>query len=149
MPPISRGPPCRPAPRPGTVDALISQTRRLRGEVDAVRQGAPEDGSDPEGRWQRALCDLALHQLRDLDEHLAQLRDGPPPVPAGPPSTTPVRTPASSPGSLLPGRRAEWNLLTDEASWSGELYRSWDATLGPRAHLDELPSLVHDEDRPC
>ncbi|MDX3133113.1 phosphatase, partial [Streptomyces europaeiscabiei] len=77
----------RPAAQPpqrGTVDALISQTRRLRGDVDAVRRDAPTDEEDPEVRWQRALCDLALHQLSDLDDHLAQLRDGPalPPTPA-------------------------------------------------------------------
>ncbi len=136
MPPHLSADPAAQPPQRGTVDALISQTRRLRGDVDAVRRGAPEDGSDPEGRWQRALCDLALHQLNDLDENLAQLRDGPPPV---------------SPGGSLLSRvgSAEWNLLTDEASWSGELYQ----ILGrdpatPALTLDELPSLVHDEDRP-
>lgn len=71
-------------PQRGTVDALISQTRRLRGEVDAVRREAPADDEDPQGRWQRALCNLALHQLNDLDQHLAQLRDGPPPRPSNP-----------------------------------------------------------------
>ncbi|MFJ6118616.1 PP2C family protein-serine/threonine phosphatase [Streptomyces sp. NPDC092129] len=152
MPPhLSADRPAAQPPRPGTVDALISQTRWLRGEVDAVRQGAPEDGSDPEGRWQRALCDLALHQLRDLDEHLAQLRDGPPPVPAEPPVPPPPSArPASSPGSLLSRvGSAEWNLLTDEASWSGELYQilGRDPSV-PALTLDELPSLVHDEDRP-
>jgi hypothetical protein len=88
-------PAAQPPPR-GSVDALISQTRRLRGEVDAVRRDAPADGTDPEGRWQRALCDLAMHQLSDLDEHLAQLRDGPPPVPGrargGAPTVRPYRT---------------------------------------------------------
>src|SRR5919112_1043306 len=77
----------RSAARPpghGPVDALISQTRRLKGDVDAVRRDAPSDGSDPQERWQRALYDLAHHQLSDLDAHLAQLRDGPPPVPPMP-----------------------------------------------------------------
>ncbi|MFF3906171.1 PP2C family protein-serine/threonine phosphatase [Streptomyces sp. NPDC001848] len=140
MPPhLSADRPAAPPPDRGSVDALISQTRRLRGEVNAVRREAPEDGTDPEGRWQRALCDLALHQLNDLDTHLAQLRDGPPPASAAP-----------SVGSLLSRvGSAEWNLLTDEASWSGELYQ----ILGrdpssPALTLDELPSLVHDEDRP-
>ncbi|MEU1597660.1 SpoIIE family protein phosphatase [Streptomyces sp. NPDC005708] len=149
MPPhLSADRPAAQPPRPGTVDALISQTRRLRGEVDAVRREAPEDGSDPEGRWQRALCDLALHQLSDLDEHLAQLRDGPPPVAAEPADAPDLA--ASSPGDSLLSRvgSAEWNLLRDEASWSGELYQ----ILGrdpsaPALGLDELPSLVHDEDR--
>lgn len=40
-------PAAQPPPR-GSVDALISQTRRLRGEVDAVRRDAPADGTDPE-----------------------------------------------------------------------------------------------------
>ncbi|MFE9835587.1 PP2C family protein-serine/threonine phosphatase [Streptomyces sp. NPDC005551] len=149
MPPhLSADSPAAQPPSSGTVDALISQTRRLRGEMDAVRRDAPVDGTDPQGRWQRALCDLAMHQLNDLDEHLAQLRDGPPPVPAEP-QTTPAVTIPPRRGSLLSRvGSAEWNLLTDEASWSGELYR----ILGrdpeaPPLTLDELPALVHDEDR--
>ncbi|MFF4707138.1 PP2C family protein-serine/threonine phosphatase [Streptomyces sp. NPDC001288] len=130
----------RPAAQPpgrGSVEALISQTRRLKGDVDAVRRDTRGDGSDPRDRWQRALYDLALHQLNDLDEHLAQLRDGP--AASGIPH-----------GSLLSRvGSAEWNLLTDEASWSGELYQ----ILGrdpavPALGLDELPALVVDEDRP-
>ncbi|MET9503809.1 SpoIIE family protein phosphatase [Streptomyces sp. NPDC006622] len=127
----------RPAAQPsgsGQVDALITQTRRLKGEVDAVRRDAQEDAADPRGRWQRALCDLALHQLDDLDAHLAQLRDGPSPAPR--------ESLLSRVGS------AEWNLLTDEVVWSPELH----AIVGrdpaaPPLTLDELPSLVHDEDR--
>ncbi|GAA3044456.1 PP2C family protein-serine/threonine phosphatase [Streptomyces glomeratus] len=145
----------RPAARPpgrGAVDALISQTRQLRGEVDAVRREAPEDGSDPEGRWQRALCDLALHQLSDLHEHLGQLRDGPPVVAAEHRAAEPgPADPPPSPGGSLLSRvgSAEWNLLTDEASWSGELYQILGRDLSsPALTLDELPSLVHDEDRP-
>ncbi|CAM5742917.1 PP2C family protein-serine/threonine phosphatase [Streptomyces hirsutus] len=142
-------------PGRGPVDALISQTRRLKGDVDAVRRGTPADTSDPQGRWQRALYDLALHQLNDLDEHLAQLRDGPLPVPApaapaGPagPAPTTQSTPGQGPLLSRVGS-AEWNLLTDEASWSGELYRILDRDpAAPPLTLDELPSLVHDEDRP-
>ncbi|MGW3495345.1 PP2C family protein-serine/threonine phosphatase [Streptomyces sp. NPDC001020] len=136
-------------PERGTVDALISQTRRLRGEVDAVRREALQDGSDPKGRWQRALCDLTLHQLSDVDQHLALLRDGPPPTAVNP-SDSPAAPPPPPAGSLLSRvGSAEWNLLTDEASWSGELYQ----ILGrdpatPALTLDELPSLVHDDDRP-
>ncbi|MFJ5533046.1 PP2C family protein-serine/threonine phosphatase [Streptomyces sp. NPDC093261] len=145
----------RPAARPsrhGTVDALISRTRQLRGEVDAVRREAPEDGSDPEGRWQRALCDLALHQLKDVDDHLGQLRDGPPAVPGEHRATDtgPTAPTADPEGSLLSRvGSAEWNLLTDEASWSRELYGilGRDPT-APALTLDELPSLVCDEDRP-
>ncbi|WP_019069083.1 PP2C family protein-serine/threonine phosphatase [Streptomyces hokutonensis] len=145
----------RPAAQPparGSVDALISQARRLMGDVDAVRRDAQRDGSDPRERWQRALCDLALHQLNDVDEHLAQLRDGPPPVPAA------VQTPVAAtavpeaprPDSLLSRvGSAEWNLLTDAVSWSGELYQILGRDpAAPPLTLDELPSLVLDEDRP-
>ncbi|WP_250401793.1 PP2C family protein-serine/threonine phosphatase [Streptomyces cellostaticus] len=139
-------------PGRGSVEALITQTRRLKGDVVAVRRDTRDDGSDPEERWQRALYDLALHQLDDLDAHLAQLRDGPVPAEAVPARTEATRpAPAgTAPGSLLSRvGSAEWNFLTDEASWSGELY----AILGrdpaaPALTLDELPSLVLDEDRP-
>jgi serine phosphatase RsbU (regulator of sigma subunit) len=144
-------PAAQPPPR-GAVDALISQTRRLRGEVDAVRREAPADGEDAQGRWQRALCNLALRQLNDLDAHLAQLRDGPPAVPVQPADTPSPEAAPTAPrsGSLLSRvGSAEWNLLTDEASWSGELYQilGRDAAAPPLT-LDELPSLVFDEDRP-
>ncbi|MFB8774305.1 PP2C family protein-serine/threonine phosphatase [Streptomyces broussonetiae] len=136
----------RPAAQPpgrGSVDALIKQTRRLKGEVDAVRRDAQADGTDPRDRWQRALYELALHQLNDLDEHLAQLRDGPPDAP-------PPADPAQPGGSLLSRvGSAEWDLLTDAAHWSAELYEilGRDPRSAPLT-LDELPSLVLDEDRP-
>ncbi|GAA3587024.1 PAS domain-containing protein [Streptomyces osmaniensis] len=107
-----------------------------------MRRDTQSDGSDPQERWQRALCDLALHQLDDLDEHLGQLRDGPPPSPAATP-------PPPERGSLLSRvGSAEWNLLTDEASWSGELFQilGRDPAAAPLT-LDELPSVVLDEDR--
>ncbi|MFK4066452.1 PP2C family protein-serine/threonine phosphatase [Streptomyces sp. NPDC029674] len=137
-------------PERGTVDALISQTRRLRGEVDAVRRDAVADHGDPAGRWQRALCDLAVHQLNDLDDHLAQLRDGPPRAggePAAPAAPAPVEPPR---GSLLSRvGSAEWNLLTDEASWSAELYEILGRDpAAPPLSLDEFPSLVHPDDQP-
>ncbi|TXS79056.1 MULTISPECIES: PP2C family protein-serine/threonine phosphatase [unclassified Streptomyces] len=144
--PLSADRPAAQPPRRGDVEALISQTRRLRGEMDAVRRDAPVDGADARGRWQRALCDLAMHQLDDLDQHLAQLREGPPQAPA---------EPADEPdphgeGSLLTRvGSAEWNLLTDAASWSPELYQilGRDPATAPLT-LDELPSLVLEEDRP-
>ncbi|MGC9541536.1 PP2C family protein-serine/threonine phosphatase [Streptomyces sp. UG1] len=142
MPPhVSADHPAAQPPGRGSVDALISQTRRLRGDVDAVRRDTASDGSDPRERWQRALCDLALHQLNDLDEHLGQLREGPP-------ATTSAPAPPS--GSLLSRvGTAEWNLLTDKAGWSGELYQilGRDPATAPLS-LDELPSVVLEEDRP-
>ncbi|MEW2399026.1 SpoIIE family protein phosphatase [Streptomyces sp. NPDC046862] len=153
MPPhLSADRPAAQPPGRGTVEALISQTRRLRGDMDAVRRDAQGEGSDVEGRWQRALYNLAMHQLNDLGEHLAQLRDGPPPVsvePAADP-VLPVAPPAPRRDSLLSRvGSAEWNLLTDEASWSGELYQILGRDpAAPPLTLDELPSLVLDEDRP-
>lgn len=137
-------PAAQPPPR-GPVDALISQARRLKGDVDAVRRGTPADTTDPRERWRRALYDLALHQLDDLDQHLAHLRDDPPMV-SGPPAATAVPPPDSL---LSRVGSAEWNLLTDEVSWSGELYRILGRDpAAPPLTLDELPSLVVDEDRP-
>ncbi|KUN05915.1 phosphatase [Streptomyces yokosukanensis] len=145
-------------PGRGSVEALITQARRLKGDVDAVRRDTRSDGSDPEERWQRALYDLALHQLDDLDAHLAQLRDGPDAASADPAASAAFAgAPAARPvpgavgtGSLLSRvGSAEWNLLTDEASWSGELYQILGlAPDAPALTLDELPSLVLDEDRP-
>ncbi|MHB9864104.1 PP2C family protein-serine/threonine phosphatase [Streptomyces sp. YIM S03343] len=149
--PRSADHPAAQPPGRGSVDSLISQTRRLRTDMAAVRQDARAAGTDPrdpEERWQRALCELALHQLDDLDTHLAQLREGPPPVPEEP---GPVAAPPPATGSLLTRvGSAEWNLLTDEADWSGELYEilGRDPAAAPLT-LDELPSLVLDEDRPA
>ncbi|MFI0232576.1 PP2C family protein-serine/threonine phosphatase [Streptomyces sp. NPDC017086] len=139
-------------PGRGSVEALITQTRRLKGDVNAVRRDTRGDGADPEERWQRALYDLALHQLDDLHAHLAQLRDGPPPPPPEPAGPSAARPAPPAPGGSLLGRvgSAEWNLLTDAVTWSGELYR----ILGldparPALTLDELPGLVAEEDRPA
>ncbi|MFG2111708.1 PP2C family protein-serine/threonine phosphatase [Streptomyces sp. NPDC048718] len=141
-------------PEPGAVDALITRTRRLRGDVDAVRRDAVAGEDGPHHRWQRALCDLAVHQLDDLGAHLGQLKAGlpderavdssaayaPPPGPDAP----------RSPGSLLSRvGSAEWDLLTDEVHWSEELFRIFGRPrqTGPLS-LDELPSLVFAEDQP-
>ncbi|MFC9705643.1 PP2C family protein-serine/threonine phosphatase [Streptomyces sp. NPDC056943] len=165
----------RPAqpPEPGAVDALISQTRRLRGEVDAVRRDAVTDEDDPQQRWQRALCDLAVHQLDDLGAHLGQLRIGvpeggapgaglgtdaepeavldAPPLAADPaPGTAYGEAAPARTGSLLSRvGSAEWNLLTDEVSWSEELFQIFGRPResGPMS-LDEMPSMVFAEDQP-
>ncbi|NEC29135.1 SpoIIE family protein phosphatase [Streptomyces sp. SID8111] len=145
--PLSADRPAAQPPGRGPVDTLISRARRLKGDVDAVRRGTPADGTDPEDRWERALYDLAVHQLDDVGRHLSQLRDGPPLAADDP---APLAPPAPRRGSLLSRvGSAEWNLLTDEATWSAELYRilGRDPSSVPLT-LDELPSLVHDEDRP-
>lgn len=151
----------RPAPQPPerrAVDALISQARRLRGGLDAVRRDATVDDDrtgDARARWQRALCDLAAHHLDDLGDHLDQLKVGLPadteeslaayaPVPAAPPEA-----PIAEHASLLSRvGSAEWSLLTDGVSWSDELFgifgrRPEDGPLS----LDELPSLIFCEDQ--
>ncbi|MFE7133228.1 PP2C family protein-serine/threonine phosphatase [Streptomyces sp. NPDC057638] len=164
-------------PRPGSVDGLIDRTRRLRGDVDAVRRHA-EAGrggeDDPHGRWRRALYDLAVHQLDDLRSHLDQLREGLPDADdaAAPDGATgrwdphhpdhtesTARTHAGTPyGAAAPGRpgdtllsrvgTAEWNLLTDEVHWSDELYRILGrAPESGPMTLDELPSVVFAEDQ--
>ncbi|NGN62887.1 SpoIIE family protein phosphatase [Streptomyces sp. A7024] len=151
----------RPAARPpgrSTVDALISQLRRLRTGVDSVRretfaEDSGEGAGDPQSRWQRALCDLAAHQLDDLGTQLGQLREGLPadsyaPEDQGAGQTLPA-APAVSPESV--GGRvgsAEWDLRRDTIDWSGELYEIFgrDPGEGPLS-LDELPSWIHSEDQ--
>ncbi|MFJ5550925.1 PP2C family protein-serine/threonine phosphatase [Streptomyces sp. NPDC093225] len=141
----------RPAqpPEPGSVDALISQTRRLRGDVDAVRRDTVVDDDDAQGRWHRALCDLAVHHLDDLGEHLGQLKEGLPPAPEALDLSQPAAAPET--GADGQGRvgSAEWNLLTDEVTWSDELYQVFGRApeQGPLP-LDELGSTLFAEDRP-
>ncbi|MFI1586981.1 MULTISPECIES: PP2C family protein-serine/threonine phosphatase [Streptomyces] len=146
----------RPAPGPPertTVDALISRTRRLRGDVAAVRRDTSvPDADDPQLRWRHALCELAVNQLDDLGTQLGQLRDGVPEQPAGCPADGTVRPADAGPerGSLLSRvGSAEWNLLTDEVSWSDELYAIFGREPGAGAlSLDELPSVLLAEDQP-
>lgn len=152
-------------PDPGAVDSLITQARRLRTQVDAVLRDSAAAAEDPQLRWQRALCDLAVHQLDDVDTHLGQLRDGlddeTPGDPADPltaglladlPSQSELRPevpPEPAAVSAL-GRAgsAEWDLLTDGAQWSDELYRIFGRAPsdGPLT-LDELPSWLFSEDQ--
>lgn len=140
-------------PDPGAVDALISQARQLRTRVDSVLRESAAPAADPRQRWQRALCDLAVHQLDDLDAHLGQLRDGFEPdrragsrradIPAQ------GRAPdAATVGALGRAGTAEWDLLTDEVQWSEELYRIFGRSpeWGPLT-LDELPSWLFSEDQ--
>ncbi|MGW6745269.1 PP2C family protein-serine/threonine phosphatase [Streptomyces sp. NPDC055025] len=149
----------RPAPQPperGTVEALITQTRRLRGEVDAVRRDTEADDDDTLWRWQRALCDLAVHQLDDLGAHLEELKAGRPDGPAAEePARGQHRAPRHGRGiqdGAAPARgrigSAEWNLLTDEVNWSDELFEIFGRPpeSGPLS-LDELPSLVFADDQ--
>ncbi|MEE1927286.1 SpoIIE family protein phosphatase [Streptomyces sp. TRM 70351] len=145
VPPSAHGP-------AGALDALISQTRSLRGGVDAVRrEAAVDDGdrmTDPHARWQRALVELAARHLDDLGSRLDQLRDGLPgeggPAPAGQAAPAPPRP------SEVPGRvgSAEWDFLTDEVQWSPELYAIFGRTVeeGPLS-LDELPTWLLPDDQ--
>ncbi|MGW3403973.1 PP2C family protein-serine/threonine phosphatase [Streptomyces zhihengii] len=142
----------RPAqpPERGAMDALITRTRRLRGDMEAMRQDAVTADDDARGRWQRALCDLAVHQLDDLGSHLDQLRSGVPATEARADELAEHEADeAARSGSLLSRvGSAEWNLLTDEVSWSDELFQilGRDPAGGPMS-LDELPSLVYAEDQ--
>ncbi|MGW3430504.1 PP2C family protein-serine/threonine phosphatase [Streptomyces melanosporofaciens] len=176
--PRSADHPAVPPPQRDTVDALISQTQRLRGGLDAVRRDTVADlggTDDAQVRWQRALCQLAVHQLDDLDRHLGELREG---LLAGPPGTNdrtdkgteadaaetdggteadagvtaeaPAASDATGRGSLLSRvGSAEWNLLSDEVTWSEELCRIFGRDPGDGGlTLDELPSWVFSEDQP-
>ncbi|CAL9365896.1 hypothetical protein SUDANB120_00762 [Streptomyces sp. enrichment culture] len=146
----------RPAqpPEPASVDALISQARRLRGGLDAVRRDTAA-GDGAEGRWQRALCDLAVHQLDDLYDQLGQLKKGLPPSAASDGRAQEHPDPYGNAGTEGAGDRhtrigsAEWNLLTDEVSWSEELFRIFGRSpaAGPLP-LDELGSTLFSEDQP-
>ncbi|MFG2193835.1 PP2C family protein-serine/threonine phosphatase [Streptomyces sp. NPDC048639] len=142
-------------PERGTVDALISQTHRLRGGVDAVRRDTVSDEEDPGLRWRRALCDLAVHHLDDLGQQLGQLREGLPPeeprTEDGPAATAiplPAAPPENRRTSLLSRvGSAEWNLLADEVDWSEELFRIFGRAPDEGAlSLDELPSFVLPKD---
>lgn len=172
MPSSSPADPPEPA-GDGGLEALITQADRLRGRIDALRRGGPDGGGGdaPERRWQQALWELAAHQADDLGGQLAQLRDGladvpgdcdgpadsgapaghgVPAQPAQPGSAAYAAPSASGSGTSLVRRvgSAEWDLLTDEVSWSEELYRIFGRTAadGPLS-LDELPSWVWTEDR--
>jgi PAS domain S-box-containing protein len=180
-----------PSSDPGVVDALISQTRELRGQLDTVRLD-PSAEEDPHRRWQRALCDLAAHHLDNLGEHLGQLREELVPGKSAWPTSMSSMSDTSSgvstsdePGEEMPsapmgvptpgqtdqwragglpaeqgepplravvgdGRAgsAEWNLLTDEVTWSDELYHIFGRTHqdGPLT-LDELPAWLFAEDQ--
>ncbi|MFI1800344.1 PP2C family protein-serine/threonine phosphatase [Streptomyces sp. NPDC020379] len=140
-----------------TVDALISLTRRLRGDLDAVRREAvgEELPADPRARWQRALCELAAHQLDDLGEHLDQLREGLPDEGTAARADDPEALPGDPAGAYgrQPGAAlgkagsAEWNLLTDDVTWSPELFELFGRRPEDGAPtLDELPSWILEED---
>ncbi|MFJ9886819.1 SpoIIE family protein phosphatase [Streptomyces sp. NPDC091287] len=149
--PLSADRPAPQLPAYDAVDALIHRTRRLRGDVDAVRRDAVVfDEDDPQLRWQRALCELAVQHLDDLGEHLGQLR-------AGLPDRCSADTPRAvgapddpGAGSLLNRvGSAEWNLLTDESCWSEELYEIFGRPPGSTPlSLDDLPSVLLPEDQP-
>ncbi|MFJ9689377.1 SpoIIE family protein phosphatase [Streptomyces bacillaris] len=140
----------RPAPQPPApeaVDALIHRARQLRGDVAAVGRDAATGEDDPQARWQRALCDLAVQHLDNLDQHLGQLRAGPPARRSGARHAPADGPPADGPPPQRVGS-AEWNLLTDEVSWSEELYEIFGRPPGsPPLSLDDLPSVLLPDDQ--
>ncbi|MFJ2027716.1 PP2C family protein-serine/threonine phosphatase [Streptomyces sp. NPDC087897] len=153
----------RPAPQlpaHDAVDALIQRTRRLRGDMDTVRRDAALlDEDDPQQRWQRALCELAVRHLDNLGENLGRLRAGLPAPDAEhsehgdtEDSGRGADTGPDAPGAgSLPNRvgSAEWNLLTDECTWSDELYEIFGRPPGSAPlSLDDLPSVLVPEDQP-
>ncbi|MEU0357023.1 PP2C family protein-serine/threonine phosphatase [Streptomyces cyaneofuscatus] len=143
----------RPAPQPpahDAVDALIHRARRLRGDVEAVgRNTAVTDEDDPQARWQRALCDLAVQHLDNLDQHLGQLKAGPPARRSADRDDRVSADGASAGSSANRVGSAEWNLLTDEVSWSEELYEIFGRPPGsPPLSLDDLPSVLLPDDQP-
>ncbi|MET7870957.1 PP2C family protein-serine/threonine phosphatase [Streptomyces cyaneofuscatus] len=143
----------RPAPQPpahDAVDALIHRARRLRGDVEAVgRNTAMSDEDDPQARWQRALCDLAVQHLDNLDQHLGQLKAGPPARRSTDRDDRVSADGAPAGSSANRVGSAEWNLLTDEVSWSEELYEIFGRPPGsPPLSLDDLPSVLLPDDQP-
>ena len=130
----------RPAAQPperGTVDALITQTRRLRGDVDAVRRDRRGLGrARTRSCAGSARCAISPSTTSTTSAaHLGQLREGPPaesadaPAPEADAARGRAGARAARRGSLLSRvGSAEWNLLTDEVSWSDELF----ADLRPR-----------------
>jgi PAS domain-containing protein len=117
------------------LDDLIRQARRLRGGVEAVRHGDGVQDAGARGRWERALCELAVAELDEVGHRLCELRAG---------------AEGGAGAGTLPSGSAQWNLLTDEVVWSAELFALFgrsDAD-GPLS-LDELPSWVLAEDQPA
>jgi PAS domain-containing protein len=134
---MSPSPASSPAGEPlrrAALDELIQQARRLRGEVEAVGGAVTDGDGAPRGRWQRALCELAVAELDEVGARLRELRSG------AAEGSGPEGSPAGS---------AQWNLLTDEVVWSAELFAIFGRSAERGAlSLDELPSWVLDEDQP-
>ncbi|MCP9960093.1 SpoIIE family protein phosphatase [Streptomyces sudanensis] len=141
-------------PERGRADALVPQTRGPRGEEGAARRDAGTGPTDPRTRRRRSPYDPAARRfddpgtthpgqpLRGAPERSARRGSGAAGRDGRPRGEEAAGSPPARVGS------AEWNLLTDEASWSGELYRIVGRSpgAGPMS-LDELPSLVFAEDR--
>lgn len=131
-------PPIRPpvprAPAGPTLDELIARARRLRDDLDAARRADPRATAGEPVR--RAAWELVGSWLDDVGEQLHELR-----TTAGPPAGA---RPVPRVGS------AEWNLLTDGAVWSDDLYTIFGRPVreGPLT-LDQLPSFLPAEDQPA
>ncbi|ONK15864.1 SpoIIE family protein phosphatase [Streptomyces sp. MP131-18] len=125
--------PANDVPAGGALDDLIARARRLRDDLNAARLGESADGAEHGIR--HAVWALAAHRLEDVGEQLDQLRS--------------IRAPD---GRARLGMRigsAEWNLLTDGAVWSEELFSIFGRPVqeGPLT-LDQLPSFLPPEDQP-
>ncbi|UCM86716.1 SpoIIE family protein phosphatase [Streptomyces marincola] len=126
--------PANHVPAGHALDDLIARARRLRDDLDAARHRESADGAGHGIR--HAAWALAAHRLDDVGEQLDQLRAAPGAVPR-----------ARAGGRI---GSAEWNLLTDGAVWSEELFSIFGRAVqdGPLT-LDELPSFLPAEDQPA
>lgn len=144
----------RPAqpPEPGSVDALITQTRRLRGTWTrsaatpsrTTRRTPRAAGSARSAIWP---CTTSTTSVSTS----AGFKEGLPPAPdlvtfPGQAETGPVPAPEDRQTRV---GSAEWNLLTDEVTWSEELFQIFGRSPESGAlPLDELGSTLFSEDQP-
>jgi PAS domain-containing protein len=138
--------PARSSPAGPVLDDLIARARRLRDDLDAARFGEPPDTAGH--RKRQAVWALAAHRLEDAGEQLGRLRSA---APAPDRGAEPAD--GAEEGRARLGMRvgsAEWNLLTDAAVWSEELFSIFGRPVqdGPLT-LDQLPSWLPAEDQPA
>ncbi|SOD64078.1 PAS fold-containing protein [Streptomyces zhaozhouensis] len=127
-------PPLAKSPAGPSLDELVVRTRRLRDDLDAARRADPRATAGEPVR--RAAWELVGGWLDDVAEQLHELRTAPGPAMGA--------APVPRVGS------AEWNLLTDGAVWSDELYAIFGRPVGEGPlTLDQLPSFLPPQDQPA